>query len=108
LADSVNATYVGQYQNSGFGFLNASSAPLNNPLRNGVSPSLPTLAQNPAVLLIRDEGRTVQSSAYRDGLILGTYRRNLTVNGGNVLMLYQLANIGASASTDFRGQFVTY
>jgi hypothetical protein len=108
LNDGTNATFAGQYENNGFGFLNATSAPVNNPLRNGVSPSLPTLAQNPAVMIIRDEGRTVQSSAYRDGLLIGTYRRNLVANGGNSLMLYQLANVGASASTDFRGQFVTY
>jgi hypothetical protein len=106
--DGTNATFAGQYENNGFGFLNATSAPVNNPLRNGVSPSLPTLAQNPAVMIIRDEGRTVQSSAYRDGPLIGTYRRNLVANGGNSLMLYQLANSGASASTDFRGQFVTY
>ena len=110
LQDSVRATYVGQDSAQGFGFLNTSGAPLNAPTRNNTSPSLPTLAQDPAVLLMRDEGLTVQSLVFRNAQLVGDYRRDLVNSAGNIVLTYQLAGAGIAGTgiTDFRGQYVTY
>jgi hypothetical protein len=108
LQDGANGTFVGQEAATGFGFMNISGTPLNTPLRNGTNQSLPTLAQTPAILLLRDEGRTVQSVANRDGVLVGDYRRNLANAAGNVAMAYQYSTSNGTGTTDFRGQYITY
>jgi hypothetical protein len=107
--DGTNGSFFGQCGSTGLGFRDTLfSGPLQTPLRNNAGVSLPTLAQTAATCLVRDEGRTVLSSADRDGLPLGNYRRNLQATAANLVQVAVQGQSGTASTLDYRGQIITY
>lgn len=107
--DGTNGSVFGQCGSTGLGFRDfLFGGPLQTPLRNNAGASLPTLGQTAATCLVRDEGRTVLSSAYRDGLPLGDYRRNLQTTVANLVQVSAQGQSGTAATLDYRGQIITY
>ena len=107
--DGTNGTTFGQCGSTGLGFRDfAFGGPLQTPLRNNAAVSLPTLGQTAATCLVRDEGRTVLSSADRDGLPLGNYRRNLQTVAANLAQVAAQGQAGTASTLDYRGQIITY
>lgn len=110
LTDGTNCSILGQVGTLGLGWKDAAfGGPLQTPLRNSTATALPTLAQTAAWIVMRDEGRTVLSSADRDGLPLGNYRRNLQPLAANRIAVTAQGSVGGVAATlDYRGQIITY
>lgn len=114
VADGTNGTYFGQAGTLGNGFKDAVfGGPLQTPTRNSATPQMPTLAQDAAVFIVRDEGRTVFDSATIGGLPFANYRRDaqLELFGRNLIQVTaqgQVLSGGATATLDFRGQVLTY
>lgn len=110
LTDGTNCSILGQVGTLGLGWKDAAfGGPLQTPLRNSTATALPTLAQTAAWIVMRDEGRTVLSSADRDGLPLGNYRRNLQALAANRIAVTAQGSAGGVAATlDYRGQIITY
>ena len=107
--DGTNGSVFGQCGSTGLGFRDfLFGGPLQTPLRNNAGVSLPTLVQTAATCLVRDEGRTVLSSSFRDGLPLGDYRRNLQTNAANLVQVAAQGQSGTAGTLDYRGQIITY
>lgn len=107
--DGTNGSTFGQCGSTGLGFRDFGfGGPLQTPLRNNAAVSLPTLVQTAATCLVRDEGRTVLSSADRDGLPLGNYRRNLQTSAANLVQVSAHGQSGTAGTLDYRGQIITY
>jgi hypothetical protein len=108
LLDGVKGTALKQYQAGGVGFSDTgTTGRLNTPLRSG-SGNLPGLADDPAFILLRDEGRDVFNSFEQDGLLQGDYIRNLQNNAANMVQVSVQGFISNSLSMDWRGQVITY
>jgi hypothetical protein len=109
LLDGSFGTAVKQSAASGIGFSDTgTSGPFMTPARGGTFANLPALASDPAFLLIRDEGRTEFDTIERNGQIIGTYRRDLQVNGANLVQISVQGSASGGLSQDWRGQLITY
>jgi len=109
LIDGTNGYVFGQCGSTGLGFRDfVFGGPLQTPLRNNAGSSLPTLVQTEATVIVRDEGRTVLVSSERDGLPLGSYRRNLQSSAANLVQVSAQGQSGTAATLDYRGQIITY
>ena len=109
LLDGTNGDSFGQTSGTGVGFRDfLFGAPQQSPLRNGAAASMPALASAASMFVLRDEGRTVLTTAMQDGVTLGDYRRDLQMSAANLFQAAAQGAAGGAATLDYRGQVLTY
>lgn len=110
IGDGTNATCARQGAATGFGFgaIGFNTPPAMTPSRNGAFSGLPALASSPAIVLVRDEGRSVFSTLDMDGRSVGDYRRDITSDSNNFVQFSANGSTSGACALDFRGYVITY